>query len=237
MNWSENQILLWDFTALLQKTRNSSFLKLKRASLSCVHMVPTVKQLRRCYNDPHLTGAAESSHLAWCQCSLKFLPFCYFQTWREPWQPGPYPMQRCYGWNQTARQCSARAADLDSTTAAGWAFLTGLLSPVTPCLPWVCSALRRTTGAKVKLMAQSNQQFVCSVSEPKMDGFVFRVFVFDVFRFSHSYLLSRPWRFEAESFLCEKPLLETNKKGWVLNLSIRLRFDISKGVYFLSVHA
>lgn len=180
MTGSEKQILLRYFTALLQKTRNSSFSELRLASLSCVHVVLTVKQLPRCYN---LTSAAESSHLVWCQCSLTFLPFYYFQTLPEPWQPGPYPMQRCYGWNQTARQCSAPAADLDSTTAAGWAFLTGLLSPVTLCQPWVCSALRRTTGAKVKLMAQSNQQFVCSVSEPKMDGFVFRVFVFDVFKF------------------------------------------------------
>lgn len=93
------------------------------------------------------------------------------QTLQELLQHGLYHMQQYYEWNQTARQCSTRAADLDNTTVVGWALLTGLLSPVTPCQPWVCSALRRTTEVKVKLMVQSNPQFVCSCLIAKLKSF------------------------------------------------------------------
>lgn len=98
--------------------------------------------------------------------------FCFFffplQTLQELLQRGLYHMQRYCEWNQTARQCSTRAADLDNTTAVGWAVPTGLLFLVTLCQPWACSALRRTTGVKVKLMLQSNTVCVCLLlSKPK----------------------------------------------------------------------
>lgn len=78
---------------------------------------------------------------------------------------------------------------------------------------------------------------VCLLRVWTQNGWVcFPCVCFWCIQISHSYLLSRPWRFEVESFLCEKPFLETNKEGWILNLSIRLCFDISRGVCFLSAH-
>lgn len=97
----------------------------------------------------------------WCN-SLRRFTFSP-QIWQELLQRGPCHTQQYCEWKQTAlHQRSARGAGLGNHTAVDWWLLTGLLSPVIPCQPWVSSALRRITAVKVKLMLQSALHFVGS---------------------------------------------------------------------------
>lgn len=80
-------------------------------------------------------------------------PHCvsiFSQSSRERSRRGLCRTRRCYGWRRTARQHWTRTADLDSATGVGWVPVSGPCSPVTLYHPWVCSAPRRTTWAKVK---------------------------------------------------------------------------------------